>query len=401
MLSRTGRSPAHWHLVCADEEPSSVQRRGTAPFPDRHLLLRRGSGSGRAQDLEAALNALGFVRVDSVKALARAHDLILWSRRGRYRPAALEAMVARRRSAFEHWTHDAAVIPMAAYPMWRLKFARDEVRLRAGWPAARREGRVDDLDAILRHISDHRPASTLEVGERLVRLLGLAYLQDGARVTMALGAPCSLPLPGLSQALDLAERVIPAELRHARPDEAETADRPMGAAFEHLGFATSGELSAFLAIATPGEAKAWCAAALAAGRIREIDVEAADGTRRRGFTTEAIFDAASALPEPAGRVRLLSPFDPMLRDRARAERLSGFRYRIEIFVPERRRLYGYCVFPVLRATGWWGGSTRRRRAARSACGPSDPSRGCGREGRCSPDWRPSSAGQGTWRERKR
>ena len=89
-------------------------------FLDRHLLLQRGSGPGRGEDLDGVLDTLGFVQVDSVNTLARAHDLILWSRRGQYRPRFLEDLGGRRRTAFEHWTHDAAGIPMTFYPMWRL-----------------------------------------------------------------------------------------------------------------------------------------------------------------------------------------------------------------------------------------------------------------------------------------
>ena len=89
-------------------------------FLERHLLLRQSSGPGRDSDLDQVLNDLGFVQVDSVNTLARAHDLILWSRRGQFRPKALENLVSRRRTAFEHWTHDASVIPMQFYPMWRV-----------------------------------------------------------------------------------------------------------------------------------------------------------------------------------------------------------------------------------------------------------------------------------------
>jgi hypothetical protein len=120
--------------------PSLDNQRARRLFLDRHLLLRRESGPGDGKDLDEVLSALGFVQVDSVNTLARAHDLILWSRRARYRPHALEHMVARRRTAFEHWTHDAAVIPMQFYPMWQRKFARDEARMRARWPAARATG---------------------------------------------------------------------------------------------------------------------------------------------------------------------------------------------------------------------------------------------------------------------
>lgn len=82
--------------------PLLTNRDARRLFLDRHLLLRPGAGPGRGADLEGVLTALGFVQVDSVNTLARAHDLILWSRRGQYRPAALESLIARQRAAFEH-----------------------------------------------------------------------------------------------------------------------------------------------------------------------------------------------------------------------------------------------------------------------------------------------------------
>ncbi|MBV0912181.1 winged helix-turn-helix domain-containing protein [Anianabacter salinae] len=321
-------------------------------FLDRHLLLRPGAGPGSAQDLEGVLDALGFVQLDSVNTLARAHDLILWSRRGRYRPRALEALVARRRSAFEHWTHDAAVIPMQFYPMWRLKFARDEARMRARWPAWQRNGWTDELDTVLRHISDNGPACSRDVGGDEAKgssgwwdwhpsKTALEFLWRSGRL-----AVCHRQ--GFQKHYDLCERVIPPEYLNARVPDAEIIDWAMTQALERLGFATSGELAAFFAIVRPDEAKAWCAEALADGRLIEIDIELADGALRRSFTTEAMLDSVAGLPAPSSRLRLLSPFDPALRDRARAERLFGFHYRIEIFVPEAQRKYGYYVFPVMQ-----------------------------------------------------
>lgn len=333
-------------------------------FLDRHLLLRPASGSGRAGDLEAVLTDLGFVQVDSVNTLARAHDLILWSRRPRYRPPALEALVARHRAAFEHWTHDAAVIPMRFYPMWRLKFARDEAHMQRRWPKWRREGWDAEFNSVLRHIADHGPASSMDVGGDEPRGSGgwwdwhpsktaLEYLWRSGRLAIR-------HREGFRKVYDLAERVIPAEHLAARPDAEEVLDWAMRAALARLGFATSGELAAFFAIATPEEARAWCAAELAAGRLCEVEVEQADGARRVSYAAPGLPDRIAALPEPSPRVRLLSPFDPALRDRARAERLFGFRYRIEIFVPAPRRQYGYYVFPVLQGDRLIGRLDARR-----------------------------------------
>ena len=321
-------------------------------FLDRHLLLRPGSGSGRGEDLDRVLDALGFVQVDSVNTLARAHDLILWSRRGQYRPKALENLVARRRSAFEHWTHDAAVIPIAFYPMWRKKFARDEARMRARWPAARRVGWEAEIEQVLRHIADHGPASSLDVGGEETKgssgwwdwhpsKTALEFLWRSGRLAIC-------HRRGFRKFYDLAERVIPAVHRNRHYGVEEIVDWAMSAALERLGLGTSGALAAFFEIATRDEAKAWCARALSEGRIIEADIGMADGSRRRSFTTQAALDDAASLPEPTARVRLLSPFDPALRDRDRAERLFGFHYRIEIFVPEAKRQYGYYVFPVLQ-----------------------------------------------------
>ena len=335
-------------------------------FLDRHLLLRPEAGSGKGTDLAGVLDGLGFVQVDSVNTLARSHDLILWSRRGQYRPRALADLVARDRAGFEHWTHDAAVVPMPFYPMWRLKFARDEAHMQRRWIKWQGEAWHAEIDTILRHIAEHGPVCSRDVGEAEPRgssgwwdwhpsKTALEYLWRSGRLAIC-------HRNGFRKFYDLSERVIPDAYRNMHSSDAEIIDWAMLAALERLGFATSGELAAFFAIVTPDEAKAWCAAALAAGRIIEVDVAMADGTRRRCYSTETLLDQAPALPEPSLRVRTLSPFDPLLRDRARAERLFGFHYRIEIFVPAPKRRYGYYVFPVLQGDQLIGRLDAKREA---------------------------------------
>lgn len=333
-------------------------------FLERHLLLGQGSGPGRGGDLAGVLDRLGFVQVDSVNTLARAHDLILWSRRGRYRPSGLDRLVARDRVAFEHWTHDAAIIPMRFYPMWRLKFARDDARMRLRWPAWQREGWDAEIDTVLQRIADHGPTSSQDVGEGERRgssgwwdwhpsKTALEYLWRSGRLAICHRS-------GFRKYYDLPQRVIPEGLRTMQVADGDIIDWAMEGALKRLGFGTSGELAAFFEIATRDEARAWCQYALAAGRIVEVDVELADGSHRRCFTAPAMLDLVAALPEPSNRVRVLSPFDPALRDRARAERLFGFRYRIEIFVPAPRRQYGYYVFPVMQGDRLIGRLDARR-----------------------------------------
>ncbi len=318
-------------------------------FLDRHGLLAPPSGGSRRQDTADTIRALGFVQVDSVNTLARAHDLILWSRRPAYRPDHLHALHARDRAVFEHWTHDASVIPVELFPHWRLRFARDAERLAPRWRDWQGTAFEDRFDTVLDRIARDGECTSGELAEGEPRgstgwwdwhpsKTALEYLWRTGQIAVK-------RRDGFRKVYDLTERVIPDAHRAHTPDPVETIDWACNAALDRLGFATSGEIAAFWKLATPDEAKAWCARERAAGRIEEITVDSADGTPRRSYARPGLTE--TPLPDPSDRVRLLSPFDPALRDRNRAERLFGFFYRIEIFVPEPKRTYGYYVFPVM------------------------------------------------------
>ncbi len=318
-------------------------------FLEKHGLSDRPSGAGKGTDLKAVIDNLGFVQLDSVNTFARAHDLILWSRRQQFRPKALQHLLHRDRQVFEHWTHDAATIPMESFAHWRMRFARDAVRMEQRWKEWRRGDFTAKIDEVLRQISDNGCCTSGQVGTDESRGSGgwwdwhpsktaLEYLWRSGQVSV-------VRREGFTKVYDLTERVIPPEHLNSRHQEADTIEWCCAGALDRLGFATSGELAAFWDHVTPAEAKAWSATALAEGRIVEIDVEGVDGKLRRSFARPDLMDRAVAAPVP--RIRILSPFDPALRDRKRAERLFGFHYRIEIFVPAPKRKYGYYVFPVM------------------------------------------------------
>ncbi len=320
-------------------------------FLARHGLLAAPAGGSRAADVAGTISALGFVQVDSVNTLARAHDLILWSRRPAYRPPMLAALQTRHRAVFEHWTHDAAVIPMEFFPHWRLRFARDTARLAPRWRAWQGATFEDRFDSVLDRIARDGACTSADLAPGESRRstgwwdwhpskTALEYLWRTGRIAVA-------RRDGFRKVYDLTERVIPAAHLAARPDPQDSIDWACATALDRLGFATANQIAAFWALATPAEARAWCAAETAAGRLVTLAITLADGSTRPAFVRPGTTDEAAALPPPSGRIRLLSPFDPALRDRTRAERLFGFRYRIEIFVPEPQRRYGYYVFPVL------------------------------------------------------
>jgi len=309
------------------------------------------TGPAKGAALARLIDDLGFVQVDSIQTVARAHHMILHARRQSYRPEALAPLLERQRALWEHWTHDAAVLPVAHYPHWRHRFARDADRLHHNWRKWFREGYEAQFDTILRRIEAAGPVRASEVGEGEARGRGGWWDWHPSKTALEwlwrTGALAITRREGFRKVYDLTDRVIPAAARQPTPAEAETRDWACNAALDRLGFATSGELAAFWRAVTPEAARDWCRAGLAQGDLVEVEVEGADGSRRRALARPDVLERAAAAPEPPARIRILSPFDPALRDRARAERLLGFHYRIEVFVPEPQRRYGYYVFPVL------------------------------------------------------
>ncbi len=328
--------------------PNAAARR---LFLHLHALAEPPSGPARGADLAALIARIGFVQVDSINTVERAHHMILFARRASYRPEALKRLVERDRAAFEHWTHDASIIPMTLFPMWKHRFARDALRLRDSWKRFFREGYEAQVGTILDRIARDGPVTSTDVGVGEVRGKGGWWDWHPSKTALEwlwrTGAVQITRRDGFQKVYDLTERVIPDAHRLAMPDEAAVIDWAASSALDRLGFATPREIAAYWAAITPEEARDWCKAETQRGALCEVAVESADGTHRHAFARPDVMAAAAAAPEPPGRLRVLSPFDPALRDRARAERLFGFRYRIEVFVPEAQRQYGYYVFPLL------------------------------------------------------
>lgn len=324
-----------------------------ALFLDRHGLAEPPVGPGKGDDLLDLIQRLGFVQMDSINTVARAHDMILFARRPAYREPHLRRLHERDRALFEHWTHDAAVIPMAFYPHWHLRFARDAATLKLRWRNWRRDGFEARFETVLRQIRDHGPVSSSDVGGDEKKGSGGWWDWHPSKTALEYlwrsGALVVTGRDGFRKRYDLSERVIEQHLLHddARPDAHHTIDWCCNQALDRLGFATSGEIAAFWATVTPTEARDWCAGALKRGDIVEASFGCTDGSLRRVYARPDVDEQAALVAPPPGRMRVLSPFDPALRDRNRAQRLFGFHYRIEVFVPATQRKYGYYVFPLL------------------------------------------------------
>ncbi len=315
-------------------------------------LARPVGGRLTRAGLYDLIEDLGFVQVDSINTVERAHHLILFSRNHTYRHKQLGHLLEREAALFENWTHDASIIPTRFYPYWMCRFAKERETLRARW----RKWRKGDYEAMLGQVLDHVRAA----GPVMARHLGGEDGKKGAEgwwdwhpsktaleYLWRTGELAVARREGFQKVYDLTERVIPAEHREQAPDRQALIDWACQGALERLVFATSGELAAFWDAVTPAEAAEWCRAHLG-DELVEVVVESANGSKpRKAFAWPDYRERLSETPAPPGGIRVLSPFDPLIRDRNRTERLFDFRYRIEVFVPEAKRQYGYYVFPLL------------------------------------------------------
>ncbi|MGB1234843.1 MAG: winged helix-turn-helix domain-containing protein, partial [Planktomarina sp.] len=321
-----------------------------ACFLNHHLLCDAPSGAGKGADLDGVLMDLAFVQLDSINTAARAHDMILWARRTAYRSDNLRRLVDVDRSAFEAFTHDASILPMDHLPHWQHKFRIDKDRLIDRWNKDRRAGYLEAADVVLDQISKNGPLGSGDVGKDEKRGTGgwwdwhpsktaLEYLWRSGRIMVT-------RRDSFRKVYDLRENVAP-DPRPALPDWEDTVNWACRGALQRLGFATHAEIAAFWELIPVLEAKQWLIARVADGTVTPVDVMTAQGAVHPTF---ALTDKLAELTQPvkkSNRIRILSPFDPALRDRKRAERLFGFNYRIEVFVPAPKRIYGYYVFPVL------------------------------------------------------
>ena len=318
-------------------------------FLDRHALIESPTGPATGRSLAALIDRIGFVQVDSITTVERAHHMILWSRRQSYRPDNLRPLLERDRHLWEHWTHDAAILPVALHPHWQHRFLRDAERLHRNWRTWFRDGYEAQFDRILRRIEVEGPVTSTDVGEGEPRGKGGWWDWHPSKTALEwlwrTGQLAITRRDGFQKVYDLADRVIPDHHRQATSDPETMIDWACNSALDHLGFADTSELRDYWRAITPDETRLWVRNALTRGEIVEILVEGADGTTRRSLARPDI--EAAKIPELFQRLRILSPFDPALRDRDRAEFLFGFYYRIEVFVPEPKRKYGYYVFPVL------------------------------------------------------
>ncbi|PHN58824.1 cytoplasmic protein [Pseudomonas sp. ICMP 8385] len=319
----------------------------------RRLTLAAQGFSGRqppaqikAAQVNRLIERLGVLQIDSVNAVVRSHYLPLFSRLGHYSPLLLEQAawsLGRKRTLFEYWGHEASLLPMTLYPLlrWRMQRASEGQGI---YQQMARFGREQQA-TIRRVLAIVEQQGALGAGSLSTREERAGPWWDWSDEKQALewlfaaGLVTVAGRRGFERLYDLPERVIPAAILQQAPLSEHSAQRGLLLqAATALGIATEKDLRDYFRL-TPAESRGRLAELVEDGQLQACQVE--------GWKQPAYCLPEPTVPRKVAASALLSPFDSLIWERGRTERLFDFRYRLEIYTPQDKRVYGYYVLPFL------------------------------------------------------
>jgi len=298
----------------------------------------RPRGRVTAHHIRAVMRRVGMLQLDSVNVLVRSHYMPVFSRLGPYPMRLLDDYAYRRRELFEYWGHAASLIPMDRYPLFRPRMD-DRVRWRIhDWA----DEHPEYVEAVLAEVQAHGPIAVGELSEPGRRTgswwgwgegkLALEYLFSRGLITTSARQT-------FTRMYDATERVIPLEYRDSQaPSEQEARRELLLLAAQSLGVGTARDLADYYRLPVPASKVT----------LRElVDASALEPVEVAGWREVAYLHPEARIRRRVSARALLSPFDSLVWERDRTERIFGFRYRIEIYTPKRKRVYGYYVLPFL------------------------------------------------------
>jgi uncharacterized protein YcaQ len=302
---------------------------------------RRPSGRVDRRHLRRVLGRIGVIQIDSVNVLVRSQELPLFARLGPH-PRTLITDATRAQELFEYWGHMASHVPSVHHPLfrWRMERTRQGPWRRIREMATRNNG---FLDAVVARVRAEGPVVAADVSQREGRKGPWWDWDDGKYALEYLfetGQLAATRRPtDFARVYDLPERVLPAEVLAApTPTEADARKELLTLAARFLGVGTLADLTDYYRQNTP-VCRPLVAELVEEGRLVPAEVE--------GWKQRAYLDPEATVPRRVEGRALLSPFDSLVWNRERTERLFGFRYRVEIYVPAPKRIYGYYVLPFL------------------------------------------------------
>jgi uncharacterized protein YcaQ len=301
----------------------------------------RPSGRVDARHLRRTLDRIGVLQIDSVNVLVRSYELPLFARLGPHSRMLLPDLVERRRELFEYWAHEASFVPVELHPLlrWRMEWARtDSFR-----HSRHLDGFADSVAQVLSEVTERGPIASsqlLDGGEKRGPWWGWSSGKIALEYLFYTGTLTSAGRgPNFERRYDLTERVLPPSILELPTPSIEEAHRQLLVrAAKHHGVGTARDLADYFRIKVTA----------ARPRLHELVQEGAlVPVQVADWKEIAYLHPEARRPRSVDARALLSPFDSLIWERSRAERLFGVRIRIELYTPAPKRIHGYYVLPFL------------------------------------------------------
>ena len=321
------------------------------PAEARRIALAAQGFGGRQpaavalRHLRGTFDRIGLLQMDSVNVLVRSHYLPMFSRLGHYEHDLLDrhAYRGKRRGLFEYWGHEASLLPLELQPLMRWRMARAE-RGEGLYKSLARFGRERQpyIGEVLAELRDRGPLGASELsmaGESRGAWWGWSDGKIAMEWLFWAGIVTTATRRNFERVYDLTERVLPpAIVETPTPSEADAQRDLMRISAQAMGVATERDLRDYFRLDV-ADARARLAELVEAGDLLPVTVS--------GWKNQAYLHRDARLPGRVKAQALLSPFDSLVWERDRTERLFGFRYRLEFYTPQEKRQYGYYVLPFL------------------------------------------------------
>ncbi|CAL9521043.1 hypothetical protein SUDANB32_03827 [Streptomyces sp. enrichment culture] len=303
----------------------ALRAQGLLGVPDRRAGVR------------GVLRHLGAVQLDTISVLARSHELIPYARLGAVGRRTVEEAYWKQGDqpahTFEYWSHAACILPVEEWP--HFAFRRRAYRARPHWNHDLPDGVYDQ---VVKQLRTDGPLTATELGgaKRTSEWWDWSGTKVAVERALMYGEVVCVERRGWKRVYDLAERAVPAALLAEEPSDEECLRRLVGLAGRALGVGTRADIADYHRL--KGEQ---VDAVIADSGLVPVTVE--------GWSKPAWADPEALATPPRGRHRttLLSPFDSLIWERARTERIFGFTHRLEAYVPKPKRIHGYFAMPVL------------------------------------------------------
>ena len=327
-------TPDAARLTLAQARRIAIAAQGLAEPPPTGAVGRR--------HLRRVAARLGAVQIDSVNVLSRSHYLPFFARLGPYSRPLLGRATEHHRDLFEYWGHEASLLPIDLQPAVRWRMARASTSAWGRMQRIERE-RPGYVRAVLDEVRARGPLAASELSDRGTASgpwwgwaegkTALEWLFWTGEVTSAGRRP------SFERVYDLPQRVFPAAVLAAPTPAVEDAQRTLvRRAARALGVATVRHLADYYRMRAE-DVRARIAELVELGELVPVTV---GDERSRWF-----LDPSARRPRRVAARALLSPFDSLVWERARTEAIFGLRYRIEVYTPAHKRVYGYYVLPFL------------------------------------------------------